>query len=188
MAENNQKNQAPAPEKKTVAPYKPGEKGFAIFWLIIGAVFFYLSMQIYQKHPGVSSAGAVPLFCTGSIILCAVLILLSDRRAPSENDGAAGGEKAANVFKFLFGPDVLFMVIMIFLYCIALNMHLGFYPATLLFLWISMIFYNRKKFRIDGTTDTKILGKVVLQNLFWTIVCLAFIFVVFSTLFKVVLP
>ena len=80
------------------------------------------------------------------------------------------------------------MVIMIFLYCVALNMRLGFYPATLVFLWISMIFYNRSKFRVNGSIDTKILGKVIFQNLFWTAVCLAFIFVVFSTLFKVVLP
>ena len=188
MSENTKKDQVREPELKPVAPYKPGEKGFAVFWLIIGAVFFYFSMQIYQKHPGVSSAGAVPLFCTGAIILCSVLILLSDRKAPSENDGAGGGEKAANVFRFLFGPDVLFMVIMIFLYCIALNMRLGFYPATLVFLWISMIFYNRSKFRVNGSIDTKILGKVILHNLFWTAVCLAFIFVVFSTLFKVVLP
>ena len=51
-----------------------------------------------------------------------------------------------------------------------------------------MIFYNRSKFRVNGSIDTKILGKVIFQNLFWTAVCLAFIFVVFSTLFKVVLP
>lgn len=187
---NNEKENTavPAAENKTAAPYKPGEKGFAIFWLIFGGIFFYLSLKLHSAHPGIGGAAAIPLFCTGSVIVCALLILLSDRKAASENDGAGGGEKVKNMLRFLFSPDVLFMLVMILLYCVFLNMGIGFYPVTAVFLFISMMFYQRSKYRRDGKTDSAVFMKTMLSNVFWTAVCLGFILAVFSTLFKVVLP
>ena len=40
------KNTDPSPEEK---PFRSGEKGFAVFWLLFGGYFFYQSMKLYQK-------------------------------------------------------------------------------------------------------------------------------------------
>lgn len=61
------KNTDPSPEEK---PFRSGEKGFAVFWLLFGGYFFYQSMKLYQKYPGLDSCAAVPLFVTGVIVVC----------------------------------------------------------------------------------------------------------------------
>ena len=189
MNSNDKKENTALPqESEKQTPYRPGEKGFAVFWLLFGGIFFVLSMQLYKAHPGISSCAAIPLFCTGSIILCAITIMITDRKAPSENDDIPARHKAINAMKFLLAPNVSFMMILILLYCIGLNSGLGFYPVTAVFLFIGMMFYMRSKYIINGRGDAALLRKTALSNIFWTAVCLAFILVVFSFLFKIVLP
>ena len=65
------------------APFKSGEKGFAVFWLLFGGFFFAQSLQLYQKHPGLDSCAALPLFVTGVIVLCSIINLIGDRAITS---------------------------------------------------------------------------------------------------------
>lgn len=57
------KNTDPSPEEK---PFRSGEKGFAVFWLLFGSFFFYQSMKLYQEHPGLDSCCGSSAFCNGS--------------------------------------------------------------------------------------------------------------------------
>ena len=58
-------------------------------------------------------------------------------------------------------------------YCIALNLKVGFYIATPVFLWVSMCYLMRKDY---------------VKNILWTALCMAFILVVFRFIFSVMLP
>lgn len=184
-------------DKKTVAseenqedkkPFLSGEKGFAVFWLIFGLFFFYQSVLLYQKKPGLDSCAAIPLFVTGVVVVCSLIILFIDRKAPSQSSGKPLGVVVKNTLQTMFPLDVLVTMILILLYCIALYIELGFYPSTAVFLWIAMNWFMRKDFIDDKKIDGKRFVKVALKNVMWTAVCLLFILLVFSYLFKVVLP
>ena len=131
------KNTDPSPEEK---PFRSGEKGFAVFWLLFGGYFFYQSMKLYQKYPGLDSCAAVPLFVTGVIVVCALIILLIDRKKPSESSGKA------------------------------------------------MTWFMRKNYLAAGRIDQKVLVRTAGKNLIWTALAIIFILIVFTYLFKVVLP
>lgn len=165
-------------KKKEIAPgkpmtHQPGEKGFAVFLLLIGLFFTWQSWLLYEQAPGASSYGAVPLFCSGAITVLAIIILITDRSKKSVNSGKTIKEAAANMAHHLFKKDILVMLLLVLLYCIALYMNLGFMIATPIFLWLSMTYLGR------GNR---------LKNLFWTAVCMGFIYLVFQVLFSVVLP
>lgn len=138
-------------------PFRSGEKGFAVFWLLFGGYFFYQSMKLYQKYPGLDSCAAVPLFVTGVIVVCALIILLIDRKKPSESSGKAAGEVFKATLHTMFPLDVLVTVFLILLYCVALNLRLGFYPSTSIFLWVAMTWFMRKNYLAAGRIDQKVL-------------------------------
>ena len=179
------KNTDPSPEEK---PFPSGEKGFAVFWLLFGGYFFYQSMKLYQKYPGLDSCAAVPLFVTGVIVVCALIILLIDRKKPSESSGKAAGEVFKATLHTMFPLDVLVTVLLILLYCVALNLRLGFYPSTSIFLWVAMTWFMRKNYLAAGRIDQKVLVRTAGKNLIWTALAVIFILIVFTYLFKVVLP
>ena len=154
-------------------PYKPGEKGFAAFLLVIGLFFTWQSWKLYSSAPGASSYGAVPLFCSSFIDLMAILILITDRRKQSENSGLPLGLILKNSMKHLFSPDILIMLALVLAYCIALYLGAGFMLAAPVFLWVGMSYLSRGNY---------------LKNLLWTGLCMAFIYLVFRVLFSVVLP
>ena len=106
------KNTDPSPEEK---PFRSGEKGFAVFWLLFGGYFFYQSMKLYQKYPGLDSCAAVPLFVTGVSVVCALIILLIDRKKPSESSGKAAGEVFKATLHTMFPLDVLVTALLILL-------------------------------------------------------------------------
>ena len=89
----------------------------------------------------------------------------------------------------MFPTDVVSMMVLLLLYCLALNAKLGFYPTTVVFLWVSMSWYMRKGFysRQNGF-DKKAFLKIAAKNLLWTAISILFILVVFTFLFNVVLP
>ncbi len=169
-------------------PYRPGEKGVAFFWLIFGAFFFYLSLNIYREHPGLSGPGALPLGVTGLIIVCALACIVIDYGKASETKGIPLAQIIKKTFGIMFPANVIFTMVMMLAYCVCLNMGLGFYPTTALFLWMCMMFFMRGKYMTTGKCDKKALGQTITWNLLWTAVCLLFIFIVFSKLFSVVLP
>ena len=160
-------------EEKKQAPFAPGEKGFAVFLLIFGAFFLWQSVKLYLQVPGADSAGAVPMFVSAVIVILAIAIIISDRNAPSVNQGLTFVGMFRQTLGFIFQKDVLVELILILAYCFALNFGLGFYIATPLFLWISMCYLLRRDY---------------VKNLLWTALCMAFIIVVFRFIFSVVLP
>ena len=165
-------------EKKTIrpdeqAPYQPGEKGFAVFLLLIGLFFTWQAVKLYQQAPGASSYGAVPLFCSALIDLFAILILIFDRNKKSANSGQPFAAAVKNVAKYLFNADILVVLAMVVVYCAALYFKLGFMLATPVFLWAIMTYLGRGNF---------------FKNVCWTALCMVFIYLVFKVLFSVVLP
>jgi len=160
-------------EEKKQAPFVPGEKGFAVFLLLFGAFFLWQSVLLYGEHPGADSAGAVPLFVSALIVILAIAIIATDRKAPSVNKGQTVGVIIKNTLGYMFQKDVLVEMGLILAYCVALNFGLGFYIATPVFLWVSMCYLMRKDY---------------VKNLLWTALCMAFIVVVFRFIFSVVLP
>lgn len=171
------------------APFKSGEKGFAVFWLLFGGFFFTQSLQLYQKHPGLDSCAALPLFVTGVIVLCSIINLIGDRAKPSDSQGRSPSQVVRQTLQVMFPADVVSMMALLLLYCLALNAKLGFYPTTVVFLWVSMSWYMRKGFysRQNGF-DKKAFLKIAAKNLLWTAISILFILVVFTFLFNVVLP
>ena len=160
-------------EEKKQAPFVPGEKGFAVFLLAFGAFFLWQSVVLYGEHPGADSAGAVPMFVSALIVILALAIIITDRKAPSVNKGLAAGEVLKKTLGYMFQKDVLVEMVLILAYCIALNFGLGFYIATPVFLWVSMCYLMRKDY---------------VKNILWTALCMAFIVIVFRFIFSVMLP
>ena len=154
-------------------PYKPGEKGFAAFLLVIGLFFTWQSWLLYRSSPGAASYGAVPLFCSCVIDLMAILILITDRKKNSENSGLPLGQRLKNTLRYLFSRDILVMLALVLAYCVALYFGAGFMLATPIFLWVGMSYLSRGNY---------------LKNILWTALCMAFIYLVFRVLFSVVLP
>ena len=180
------KTNEPAESKQQV-PFSAGEKGFAVFWLLFGLFFLWQSLKLYEKNPGLSSCAAVPLFCSGVIVLCALIIMLNDRKAKTPNSGQPIGVMVKQTLQNIFPIDITVMIIMILLYCIALYVGLGFYVATPIFLWVGMCWFMRSRF-YAGSFDKAAFLKVAVKNLIWTVICILFILVMFTYLFSVVLP
>lgn len=153
--------------------FKPGEKGFAVFLLLFGLYFFYGSINLYKNDPKPSSYGAVPLFVSAVIIIFSLAVIISDRNIKSETDGMNINKKFAKTLAYIFPKDVLVIMILMVLYCIGLFVGMGFFVATPIFLWVGMCYLMRKNY---------------LKNMIWTGLSMAFILIIFTHIFKVVLP
>ena len=160
-------------QKKESESFKPGEKGFAVFLLMFGLFFTWQSWKLYQNAPGASSCGSVPLFCSAIITILSLVVIVVDRKKPSENSGKPVGEIVKTAMSYLLPKDVLVMVGLVVIYCITLYMGLGFLIVTPVFLWVSMVYLSRGNYA---------------KNLLWTALCMLFIYLVFKVLFSVVLP
>ena len=113
------------------------------------------------------------MFVSGLIVVFSIAIIISDWKKESLNHGLAKGEMFKKTLNYMFPMDVLVIFILIILYCVALYVGLGFNFATPVFLWCGMSYLMRKNY---------------IKNLLWTALCMAFILLVFSVLFSVVLP
>jgi len=161
-------------KNKVNAPFLPGEKGFPLFFLVIGLFFMYQSWQLVVKAAATKATyGDLPMFVSTVITLLSIVLLIQDRNAPSESAGLSFREKFLAMIRFLFPKEVTVVIILILGYCMMLNFGLGFYIATPIFLWVSICFLMKKDY---------------IKNILWTAVCILFIYVVFSTIFAVVLP
>lgn len=167
----DEKNKPIRPDEENT--HQPGEKGFSVVLLVIGLFFTWQSWLLYREEPTASSYGAVPLFCSLLIVLFSIGILITDRHKKSINSGLKGKEVIRNSVKHLFNKDILVMLVLVLLYCIALYVGAGFMFATPVFLWLTMTYLSRGNY---------------LKNLLWTALCMIFIYLVFKVLFSVVLP
>lgn len=165
-------------EKKNISsdeeqPFQPGEKGFAVVLLLFGLFFIWQSIKLYLQAPGASSYGAVPLFCSAAITVFSVAILITDRKKRSVNTDQPFKTVLRNTLSHVVSRDILVVVACAFAYCVALYLGVGFMIATPVFLWGVMTYLS---------------GGNYLKNLFWTALCMLFIYLVFQVLFSVVLP
>lgn len=171
--EMNEKDLQEQPKQSEEKHMKPGEKGFALFLLAIGAFFSWQSWLLYAKNPSASSNGAVPLFCSLMIVAFSIIIFITDWKKSSENTEKGLGNAFKKFLSYLFPFDVWVMILFVVIYCVALYVGLGFMIVTPIFLWGSMTFLSRGNYA---------------KNILWTAICMAFIYVVFRMLFSVVLP
>ena len=171
MKETKEENVVIRPDEKP--EFQPGEKGFAVFLLLIGQFFTWQSLLLYQKAPGASGSGAIPLFCSVVIDLLAIVILIADRKKQSVSSGKPFGQAVKNAFRYLANRDVVVMAALVLVYCVILYLGVGFMIVTPVFLWVGMTYLSRGNY-----------GK----NIIWTALCMLFIYLVFRVLFSVVLP
>jgi putative tricarboxylic transport membrane protein len=148
----------------------PGEQAFLLLLLLASAFLLWQSYRI-SGFSSITSAGVYPMLVSATMVLCIVVTLVQSRRAEAE--AAAPGESAARHFlRRLLPLELVAFTAAIVLYMLALEW-LGFVVASYLFLLASM--------RLLGSTRWGL-------NALVSALSLAGIYVVFQTIFAVVLP
>lgn len=143
---------------------KPGELGFAILGIVLGILGYYFAMDMTSET--YSSPSVFPKLASTIIIACGAVSL---RKALKRSAPPAG----ETVFGYLLPRDVLVVLIMLVLYCIALP-RLHFIPSSYAFMVAGMIYLHR--------------GKKIVQSLIYSALALLVLVVVFRYLFLVILP
>lgn len=143
---------------------KPGEIGFAIIGVVFGVLGFYFAMDMTSDT--YSSPSVFPKLSSIIIICCALVSLMKavKRAAPPAGE---------TVFKYLLPRDVLVILVMLIVYCIALP-RLHFVPSSYAFMVVGMVYLHR--------------GKKIVQSLIYSAIALVMLVVVFRYLFLVILP
>lgn len=153
---------------------KPGEKGFSLIMLVIGILFLIESIRMFMEEPTSSSYGALPLFLSFSIVILMLKIILVEYRNNGTNkDKVSLIDSIISVKNYAFTKDIVFEFIFMVAYCILLILGLGFEISSSLFLLVSMTYLMRGQ---------------LLKNSIYTLITMAFILIVFKTVFQVILP
>ena len=148
----------------------PGELVFTLL-LVLFSLFMLMSAYSISGFESITSAGSFPMVATGVMVICGLIIAAGTVRAPRAE--RAPGETLAQQFARLLTPGVLVaFTVAIALYMLALE-PVGFLVSSYLFLVISM--------RLLGSRRR-------LLNLIVSAVALGLIYVIFRTVFSVVLP
>lgn len=168
----------PTKNRAEQAPVKlqSGERGFSLLLCLVGLFFLIQSIAMWNRaaEPKLSSAAALPLFCSAVWTVLTLWDFLGSLRLKSPLSGLKSFQKtAAGLLNYAFPTSVVIMIAAIVLYSAALLLHISFYIATPLFLWGSMCYLMRGGY---------------VKNILWTAICVAFIIVVFQILFGVVMP
>lgn len=148
----------------------PGELSF-LAALLLASLFLLWTAYGISKFESLTSAGAFPMFAAAVMVLCALLILRDAVRAKTM-DGEAGESLVHQFVRRLTPPVVVGFTVAIALY-MALLQPLGFLLASYLFLVVSMALLGSRRWGL---------------NLLVSAVALAAIYVIFQTVFSVVLP
>ena len=155
---------------------KSGERGFSLVLCLVGLFFLIQSIAMWNQvsEPKLSSAAALPLFCSAAWTILALWDFLGSLRMKSPLSGLKSfKETAKGLLGYVFPKTVVVMIAAILVYCVALMFHISFYIATPIFLWGSMSYLMRDNY---------------VKNILWTAILIAFIIVVFQILFGVVMP
>lgn len=139
--------------------------------LLVFSVFMLWQAYSISKFESITSAGSFPMFATAVMVIAALVIVGQTARAqplPPE-----GGESLAKQFARQITPQVLVsFTLAIAIYMVLLDA-IGFLPASYLFLVVSMWLLG---------------GRRIVLNLVVSALSLAAIYVIFQTVFSVVLP
>lgn len=146
----------------------PGELGFSIIFVAFSIFIVISAFQISGTEITLSSPGAFPVFV--SIIMLIMSILVWREVKGFSPKGVS--DKFKQAINMLFKRDVSGMMILVIIYAIALSL-VGFKITTLLFLWASMMFLKAGSWK---------------KNLIISFLTVVVIIVLFSFVFKVILP
>jgi putative tricarboxylic transport membrane protein len=147
-----------------------GEIVFSVI-LVVFSVFMLWTAYGISKFESFTSAGAFPMLATAVMLITGVINVVNAwREAPSER---VDGESLARQFVRQVTPGVLLaFTLAIAVYMLALE-RLGFLIASYIFLVVSMWLLGSRRFVL---------------NLVVSALSLAAIYVIFQTVFSVVLP
>ncbi|MBX9612835.1 MAG: tripartite tricarboxylate transporter TctB family protein [Burkholderiales bacterium] len=152
---------------------RPRLAGERVFTLLLIAFSLFMLWQAYgiAKFESITSAGAFPMFATAVMVVTGLLIAGQTARARA----APGlpGESLFNQFVRQITPGVLVSFTLATAVYMALLDKLGFLLASYLFLAVSMWLLGSRR---------------IVLNLLVSALSLAAIYVIFQTVFSVVLP
>lgn len=147
-----------------------GEAVFAVIVVLISAFMLWSSFGI-SGFKSYTSAGSFPLAASFTMLVCALIALAQTVRAPREP--AAPGESLRSQFMRQIAPGVVVWTTLAIVAYMASLERLGFVVASYLFLLVSMWILGSRR---------------LLLNIIVSAGVLAAIYVVFQTIFAVVLP
>ncbi len=148
----------------------PGEITFTVLLLLFSGCMLWTAYGI-SGFASLSSAGAFPMAATAVMVITGLINVVNASRA-SPSAGEAGAPLARRFVRQLTPPVLIGFVLAIVLYMLALEW-VGFLPASYVFLVASMRLLGSRRF---------VLNLVVAGA------SLAAIYLIFQTVFSVVLP
>jgi putative tricarboxylic transport membrane protein len=154
---------------QTLRTRRAGELAFTGLLLVFSLFMLWQAYSI-SKFESITSAGSFPMFATAVMLIAALVIAGQTARAQPL---PSGGESLARQFARQITPLVLVsFTLAIVVYMVLLDL-IGFLPASYLFLVVSMWLLG---------------GRRIVLNLVVSALSLAAIYVIFQTVFSVVLP
>ncbi len=138
--------------------------------LLVFSIFMLWQAYSISKFESITSAGSFPMFATAVMLISALVIAGQTARA---RPLPSGGEPLVRQFVRQITPLVLVSFTLAIVFYMVLLDLIGFLPASYLFLVVSM--------RLLG-------GRRIVLNLVISALSLAAIYVIFQTVFSVVLP
>ena len=147
-----------------------GELVFTVA-LVAGSAFLLWTAYGISGFSSLTSAGAFPMVAAALMLVCGLVTIVHTLRTPPA-DGPAGEAPFARFVRQLTPPVLVAFTVAIAAYMLLLE-RLGFVLASYLFLVGSMFLLGSRR---------------VLLNLFVSAASLAAIYVIFQTMFAVVLP
>ena len=164
---DNSKDAESMTEQEAEKPLPKGEYKMLVLLMIICGALFYDSLNSPGLFQGVTSGpGSIPQLVAGSLVLM-ILVLATQCFAKGYKEGSFG-----EFIHYLFDKDVVILITTVLLYGLIVET-IHFVPATFIFLVATMYLLERKHLLLKIAVSAGTVGGLYL---------------IFSTLFQVVLP
>jgi hypothetical protein len=160
-------------EKGNEVRLKPGAKLVPVATLFVGLLSLPEAIKLLKSDSALNGSGFFPVLICAVIMLLSIVEIIKESKQRSESADRPLKERIVAAIRYLLPRDVLFMIVLVILYCVALGLGAGFAISTTVFLLASMMFYIRNK---------------LLKNVVYTAVIMVAVIVVFKMVFSVVLP
>lgn len=158
---------ATSPETTKAKPMPPGELKMLALLFVIGAALFADALRSPGFFQGVSAGpGSMPQLVSGALILMVLGLVVSALRKGYKEGSLS------DLVHYLFDKEVIILLITVGVYGLVIEL-VGFIPSTIVFLVVTMYLLDRKQ----------LIRKIIISA-----GTLAVLYLIFSTLFQVVLP
>lgn len=147
-----------------------GELVFALLMLLFSAFMLWSSIGI-SGFKSYTSAGSFPMAASATMLICALIVVAQTVSAPRA-PAAAGESLSAQFTRQIVPRVVLLTTLAIVVYMLTLE-RLGFIVGSYLFLLVSMRILGSRRWGLNLLASAVVLGAIYL---------------VFQTVFAVVLP